>query len=148
MNCHISQSLYKIIYNEYPSLRSAFTYHLLDLNLSEMPPDLDNLLVKNLDVRCRGERRYGWQKVGAAFKISKDDLEYLKIEYKRDNGSPTSTLLAILGTKGKTVSDLENVLRSPEVKLPNVASLIRRYTRRINSTRSRYETLENPGQSN
>ena len=97
-----------------------------------MPPDLDNLLVKNLDVRCRGERRYGWQKVGAAFKISKDDLEYLKIEYKRDNGSPTSTLLAILGTRGKTVSDLENVLRSPKVKLPNVASLIRRYIREAN----------------
>ena len=120
------------IYNGCRSLRSAFTYHLLDLNLSEMPPDLDNLLVKNLDVHCRGERRYGWQKVRAAFKISKKDLEYLKIEYKRDNGSPTSTLLAILGTKGKTVSDLENVLRSPKVKLPNVASLIRRYIREAN----------------
>lgn len=114
------------IYNGCPSSRT-FTYHLLDLNLSEMPPDLDYLLVKKLDVRRRGERRYGWQKVGAAFKISKDDLEYLKIEYKRDNGSPTSTLLSILGTKGKTVSDLVNVLRSPKVKLANVASLIRRY---------------------
>ena len=97
-----------------------------------MPPDLEYLLVKNLDVRCRGERRYGWQKVGAAFKISKDDLEYLKIEYKRANGSPTSMLLSILGTKGKTVSDLDNVLRSPKVKLPKVASLIRRHIRETN----------------
>lgn len=119
------------IYNGCPSSRT-FTYHLLDLNLSEMPPDLDHLLVKKLDVRRRGERRYGWQKVGAAFKISKDDLEYLKIEYKRDNGSPTSTLLSILGTKGKTVSDLVNVLRSPKVKLANVASLIRRYIKEAN----------------
>ena len=107
------------------------TYYLLDLNLSEMPPDLDYLLVKTLDMRRKDERRYGWQKVGAAFKISKDDLEYLNIEYRRDNGSPT-TLLAILGTKGKTISDLENVLRSPKVKLPKVASLIRRYIREAN----------------
>ena len=132
MTCHISQSFYKKIYNGCPSLRTNFTYHLLDLNLSKMPPDLDYLLVKTLDMRRRGERRYGWQKVGAAFKIPKDDLEYLNIEYRRDNGSPTSTLLAILGTRGKTVSDLENVLRSPKVKLPNVASLIRRYIREAN----------------
>ena len=107
---------------------------LLDLSLFEMPPDLDNLLVKTLDMRRRGERRYGWQKIGVAFKISKDDLEYLNIEYRRDNGSPTSSLLEILGTKGKTLSDLENVLRSPEVKLPEVASLIRRYIREANKS--------------
>lgn len=130
--CMITKPICNIdIYNGCPSLRT-FTYHLLDLNLSEMPPDLDYLLVKKLDVCRRGERRYGWQKVGAAFKISKDDLEYLKIEYKRDNGSPTSTLLSILGTKGKTVSDLVNVLRSPKVKLANVASLIRRYIKEAN----------------
>ena len=97
-----------------------------------MPPDLEDRLVKALDVRRRGERRYGWQKVGAAFKISKDDLEHLKIEYRRVNGSPTSTLLSILGTKAKTVSDLENVLRSPKVNLPSVASLIRRYIKEAN----------------
>lgn len=121
---------------EYTSATSSSyrvtSVNLKDLHLSEMPPDLDYLLVKNLDMRRKGERRYGWQKVGAAFKISKDDLEYLKIEYKRVNGSPTSTLLSILGTKGRTVSDLENVLRSPKVKLPKIASLIRRYIREAN----------------
>ena len=97
----------------------------IDTKLSEIPPDLEYLLVKKLDVRCKGERQYGWQKVGVAFKIASDDLRYLKIEYKRDNGSPTSKLLSILGiSKGKTVSDLVNVLKSPKVNLPDVASLI------------------------
>ncbi len=65
--------------------------------------------------------------------IGSDDLEYLKIEYKRDNGSPTSKLLSILGiSKGKTVSDLMNVLRSSKVKLPDVASLITRYNKAAN----------------
>ena len=115
-----------------PFLTHGFYLYLLGLNLSELPPDLEYLLVKTLDVRRKGERHYGWQKVGAAFKISKDDLEYLKIEYRRDNGSPTCTLLSMLGTKGKTVSDLENVLRSPKGKLPNVASRIRRYIKEAN----------------
>ena len=88
--------------------------------------------MKTLDVRRGGDRRYGRQKIGAAFKISKDDLKYLNIEYRRDNGSPTSRLLSILGTKGKTVSDLVNVLRSPKVNLPNVASQIRRYIKEAN----------------
>jgi len=118
--------------NTTSSSYAATSVNLKQLNLSELPPDLEHLLVKTLDVRRRGERHYGWQKVGAAFKISKDDLEYLKIEYRRDNGSPTSTLLSILGTKGKTVSDLENVLRSPKGKLPNVASRIRRYIKEAN----------------
>lgn len=131
----LCQLFYNDIYNGCPSSCSAFTYHLLDLNLSEIPPDLEDLLVKTMDVPRRrrgGERRYGWQKVGAAFKISKDDLAYLNIEYKRDKGSPTSTLLSILGTKGKTVSDLVNVLRSPKVNLPNVASQIGRYIKEAN----------------
>ncbi|KAJ7383298.1 hypothetical protein OS493_029263 [Desmophyllum pertusum] len=107
----------------------AFTnVDLKYLKLSEIPQDLEDRLVKKLDVRRKGERRYGWQKVGAEFKICNDDLEYLKIEYKRENGSPTSTLLSILGIrKGKTVSDLVNVLQRPKVKLADVASLIRRY---------------------
>ncbi len=101
-------------------------YHLSDLKLSELPSDLEDQLVKKLDVRRKGERLYGWKKVGTAFNIGSDVLDYLELEYKRDNGSPTSKLLSLLGTKGKTLSDLVNVLKSPKVKLPDVASLITR----------------------
>lgn len=103
------------------------TCYLIDTTLSELPPDLEDLLVEKLDVRCKGERLCGWQKVGKAFKIPSDFLKYLNIEYRRDNGSPTSKLLLKLGTsEGKTVSDLVNVLKSPEVNLPDVASLMLR----------------------
>ena len=104
-----------------------------DLNLSEIPPDLEDLLVKKLDVRRKDERLYGWQKVGAAFNVDSDDLEYLTLEYKRDNGSPTSKLLSILGiSRCKTVSDLVNVLKRRKVKLLDVASLVRRYIKAAN----------------
>ncbi|KAJ7383299.1 hypothetical protein OS493_029264 [Desmophyllum pertusum] len=114
----------------------AFTpVDLKYLTLSEIPPDLEDQLVKKLDVRRKGERLYGWQKVGEEFEIGSDDLEYLKIEYKRENGSPTSKLLSILGiSKGKTVSDLVNVLKRPKVKLADVASLIRRYIKAANNS--------------
>ncbi|XP_078358137.1 uncharacterized protein LOC144642904 [Oculina patagonica] len=118
------------------SSHTVTTAEFKHVKLSEIPPDLEDLLVKKLDVRCKGERLYGWQKVGAVFKIANHDLDYLKLEYKRDNGSPTSKLLCLLGiSKGKTVSDLMNVLKSPKVKLPDVASVITRYIKQANKIR-------------
>lgn len=64
-----------------------------------------------------GERLFGWQKLGHALDISKDDLKYLETAYKRDGGSPTKELLEILGTKGKRVSDVVNALRSSKVEI-------------------------------
>ena len=84
------------------------------------------MLVKKLDVRRKGERFYGWQKLGAEFKVDIDDLRYLKIEYKRDNGSPTSKLLEILGiTKNATMSELVDILNSAKVNRPDVTTLIK-----------------------
>lgn len=98
---------------------------LKGLKLSELPPDLEDILVERLDVRRKGERFYGWQEVGAAFKICRDELRHLKIEYKRENGSPTSKLLLKLGTcKCATVSDLVNVLNGRRVNRPDIASLV------------------------
>ena len=84
------------------------------------------MLMKKLDVHRKGERFYGWQRIGAEFKIHIDDLRYLKLEYKRDNGSPTIKLLEILGiTKNKTISDLVKVLESPKVNRFDITSLIK-----------------------
>lgn len=95
-----------------------------NLNLSMLPPDLEDLLCMKLDVRRKGERSSGWRKVGAEFKVSQDHLRYLNIEYRRDNGSPTSKLLQVLGTRGKTISDLVDVLKSPRVNRLDIANLI------------------------
>ena len=79
-----------------------------------------------MDVRYKGQHFYCWQKVGIEFKISRLDLRYLKIEYKRDNGSPTSKLLEMLGkAKGKTISDLMDVLKSPKVNRPDITTFIK-----------------------
>ena len=91
-----------------------------------LPLTLEDFLVKKLDVRYRGQRFYGWQKVGTVFKISRDDLRYLKIEYKRDNGSPTSKLLEMLGkAKNITISDLVEVLESSDVNRLDITSVIK-----------------------
>ena len=97
----------------------------LDLNLSRLPPDLEDLLAMKLDIRRKGERSAGWRKVGAEFKVNQDHLRYLDIEYKRDNGSPTVKLLQILGmNSNKTIADLVEVLKSPKVNRCDIANLI------------------------
>lgn len=96
-----------------------------DCNLAHLPLDLQEILIKKLDVRCKRNRFYGWKKVGEAFEIPIDDLRYLKLEYKRDTGSPTSKLLEILGiTKKKTISDLVTVLEGPELRRTDISSII------------------------
>ena len=99
--------------------------YCLDCNLAHLPLDLQEILIKKLDVRCKRNRSYGWKKVGEAFEIPIDDLRYLKLEYKRDTGSPTSKLLEILGiTKKKTISDLVTVLEGPELRRTDISSII------------------------
>ena len=83
---------------------------------------IEDLLVKQLDVRRKGERDEAWQKVGAEFGIA--DLKYLENGYKRKSESPTKELLEILGCQGRNVADLVNVLRSPNVNYPDIAQLL------------------------
>ena len=110
-------------------------FNFSGLILSELPPDLEVLLVEKLDVRRKGESFYGWQKVGAAFKICRDELRHLNIEYKRENGSPTSKLLLKLGTsKCATISDLINVLKSRKVNRPDVASRVIQFIQAVSNS--------------
>ena len=104
-----------------------------DLNLCEIPPDLEDILVKRLDVPHgrSGNNAYGWVKVGNAAGISRHDLTFFKTEYQRPNGSPTKLLLEKLGSQGKTISYLIDVLQAPEVQLDNVAASIRRRVTRV-----------------
>ena len=97
--------------------------------MCDIPPDLEDLLIKKLDVRRKGESLYGWQKVGTEFGISRDDLNYLENAYKRVGGSPTKELLDILGCLGRNAADITNVLRSSEVNYPDIASLIEQHVR-------------------
>jgi len=95
--------------------------------LSDISPSLEELLIKKLDVRRNGERLYGWQKVGTGFGVGRDDLKYLENAYKKDGGSPTKELLDMLICQGKKVSELVNVLKSPNVNYPDVALLIKKH---------------------
>ena len=83
------------------------------------------MLVMKLDAPNVAESNsYGWQKVGREFGISQDELNYFKIEYLRQNGSPTKLLLCKLGCQGKTICDLIDVLQRPEVEFYGIAELI------------------------
>ena len=101
----------------------------LDLNLGEIPPDLEDILVKRLDVpHGRSDNNeYGWVKVGNAAGISRHELKFYKTEYQRPNGSPTKLLLEKLGSQGKTISYLIDVLQAPVVQLDSVAASIIRH---------------------
>ena len=106
--------------------RTIYSY-VAGFPLSEIPADLEELLIKKLDVRRSGERLNGWQKIGTAFGIRRDDLKYLENAYKKDGGSPTKELLEKLSSQGKSVSDLVNVLKSSNVNYPDLALLIEKH---------------------
>ncbi|XP_078357866.1 uncharacterized protein LOC144642702 [Oculina patagonica] len=100
---------------------------LEDLNLSEIPPDLEDILVMSLDVPHKAESKvYGWQKVGNAAEISQRELKYYG-HLGGKNESPTKLLLEKLGSQGRTISYLIDVLQKPSVELGSVAKTIIRH---------------------
>ena len=87
--------------------------------MSELPPTLENILIKTLDVNMR------CKKLGKAFAINKVDLDYLETAFKRNVGSPTKELLQILDTRHRrTVGDVLNKLKGSDVNQPAIARLI------------------------
>lgn len=100
----------------------ADTDDLENLPLSDLPPALENVLIKTLDVPHNGE--YGWKRMGKAFGINKVDLKFLQTGYKRSMESPTKELLDILDSQRRTVGDLLNKLKGSYVNQPAVALLI------------------------
>lgn len=106
---------------------------MADLNLAEIPPDLEDILVQELDIRqTTGKYEvYRWQKVGREAGIPQRELKYLETEYDRPYGSPTKLLLDKLGSQGRTISYLIDVLQTPKVQLGSVAASIRHRVTRI-----------------
>ena len=103
----------------------------LDLNLAEIPPDLEDLLVMKLDVPHGAEsQEFGWKKVGNEAGISRCELKYYE-HLGGKNESPTKLLLEKLGSQGRTISYLIEVLQKPRVELDNVAKTIRHRVTRI-----------------
>ena len=101
--------------------------NIAGLALFKLSPTLKNILTKELDVRHEGE--YGWKKLGEAFKIGNDALEYLEhLNYSRLMKSPTEELLEILNKTQPqaTVGELLNILEGSYVNRPDVARLMRR----------------------
>ena len=68
---------------------------------------------------------YGWQKVGDAAGIPRCELRYY--EHLGKHESPTKLLLEKLGSQGKTISYLIDVLQKPRVQLESVADTIIRH---------------------
>ena len=85
----------------------------------------------NLDVPHRAESQvFGWQKVANAAGISRCELRYYE-HLRGKNESPTKLLLEKLGSQGKTISYLIDVLQKPRVELGCVAKTIRHRVTRI-----------------
>ena len=98
-------------------------------NLGDIPLDLEGKIALKLDYRRNGERLPGWEKVGIEFQIDQDVLKNLENEFRSPGGSPTRALLRLLGTRGVTVADLVNALKSPNVNYRNFALIIQKYYR-------------------
>ena len=102
----------------------------LDLNLSEIPPDLEDILVTKLDVRHGADsKEFRWQKVAKEAGIPNFEIKYYKDA--SGNESPTKLLLDKLGSQGRTLLDLIDFLQKPRVELGNVAKTIRHRVTRI-----------------
>lgn len=75
-------------------------------------------------------REFPWQKVAKAAGLPNFELRYY--EYlSRKNESPTKLLLDKLGSQGRTISYLIDVLQKPRVELGNIANTIRHRVTRI-----------------
>lgn len=98
-------------------------------NLGDIPQDLEDKIALKLDYRRNGERLPGWEKVGIEFQIDQDVLKNLENEFRSLGGSPTRALLRFLGTRGRTVADLVNALKSQNVNYRDVALIIQKYYR-------------------
>ena len=98
-------------------------------SLGDIPQELEDKIALKLDYRRDGERLPGWEKVGIEFQIDQDVLKNLENEFRSPGGSPTRALLRLLGTRGVTVADLVNALKSPNVNYRNVALIIQKYYR-------------------
>ena len=84
-----------------------------------------------LDVPHGAEsQEFGWQKVGNAAGIPRCELKYYE-HLQGKNESPTKLLLDKLGSQGRTISYLIDVLQKPTVDLGNVAKTIRHRVTRI-----------------
>lgn len=98
-------------------------------NLGDIPLDLEDEIALKLDYCRNGERLPGWEKVGIKFQIDQDVLRNLENEFWSLGGSPTRELLRFLGTRGNTVAELVNALKSPNVNYGDVALIIQKYYR-------------------
>ena len=92
--------------------------------MSEMPLDLKEKIARKLNVCRKGECLCGWQKLGKYFGIDEDILRDLENEYRSIAGSPSISLLNILGTRGKTTQHLVDALRNSKLNCPDIAFLI------------------------
>ena len=99
------------------------------VNLGDIPLDLADKIALKLDYRHHGERLPGWEKVGTKFQIDQDVLQNLENEFRSAGGSPTRELLRFLGTRGRSVAELVNALKSPNVNHRDVALIIQKYYR-------------------
>lgn len=81
-----------------------------------------DFLMKKLDIR-----EDSWKKTGLKLGIPKIDVDYLELEYKREGGSPTRSLLLNGGARGKTLGDLILALSSRDVGRCDIGSYIQKH---------------------
>ena len=84
---------------------------LTGLKLTNISQDVEDILVKTLDVPLMGKTESSFEKVGKALEIDDLNLQYLK---NNKEGSPTWQLLEILKAKYPhfTVADLLHPLKN------------------------------------
>lgn len=127
VQCYIDLVTVDLTVDQTELNKSSLFVFVLDLNLSEIPPDLEDILVTSLDVPHGAESKvYGWQKVGNAAGISRRELTYYEYLGGRKE-SPTKLLLEKLGSQGRTILYLIDVLQRPRVELGSVAKTIIRH---------------------
>ena len=102
--------------------------NIAGVRLSDIPLDLEDIIVKTLEVTCRGQ--YGWKKVGKVLGVNQDNLNYWENLKSMEKPATGQLLETIKATHPEfTIIDLMDTLRSPEVQLPEVALRIHQHLR-------------------
>jgi len=92
-------------------------------NLIDLPFEVEQA-IKKLDATKRGVKN--WRDVGCKFNVPEEDLDSAELDYNRQAGSPTKTLLNILHTKyNVTLQRFVTVLQ--EIERNDIAHIICHY---------------------
>ena len=101
------------------------------MRINEIPYEVEER-IKNLDTKKQQSKN--WYDVGRKLAMSKDELDLIKRENDREDGSPTSLVLSKLSTRDNVISLKEFVIVLHDLERNDIANAIIKYYKQLPTT--------------